>query len=181
MSLLQIECLCWETLPICYFFNVLINNHNKSYLITLSPIASTVEVKQRQKQHNGACKYIKSTGAQYRRWRGCFLSNNSCILGRPGGRGSNAQVDIPHHFLDACCATLRASSSPHIFRAATSSTVMEQRFQWQQVWGQGGLSKDVKSMEDSLMSFPLPFQTKGAECRRMLVDMLQMEEIRSPE
>lgn len=24
----------------------------------------------------------------------------------------------------------------------------------QQVWGQGGLSKDVKSMEDSLMSFP---------------------------
>lgn len=24
----------------------------------------------------------------------------------------------------------------------------------QQVWGQGGLSKDVKSMEESLMSFP---------------------------
>lgn len=36
-------------------------------------------------------------------------------------------------------------------------------------------------MEVSLMSFPLPLQTKGLECGRMPADILQMKEIRCSE
>lgn len=92
-----------------------------------------------------------------------FNWNNSCILGRPAGRRSDVQVDIPQRFLDACGSTARASatrivSRRHILASDGAEILVAYR---QQVWERGGLSKDVWSMEDSLMSFPYLCKQKG--------------------
>lgn len=44
------------------------------------------------------------------------------------GYGGDIQVDIPHHFLDTCCATLRSLELPAYFPDSTSSSLMEERF-----------------------------------------------------
>lgn len=74
-----------------------------------------------------------------------FIWNNGCILNWPAGDGSDVQVDIPQCFLDACGATARASaarifSRRHILGGDGAEIPAAYK---QQVWEEGGLSKDV--------------------------------------
>lgn len=148
---------------------------------TLVPNASAVEFHQRQQHHNGPQVYIKSTGAQYQWWisiqtMAAFLAVLLDI--ETMSRLTFLTVSSTHAALPWGPWAARIFSRQHILNSDGGEIPAAYR---QQVWGQGGLSKDVKSMKDSLMSFPLPLQTKGLECRRMPADMLQMEEIRSSE
>lgn len=112
-----------------------------------------------------------------------FSLNNSHILGCPGGCGGDAQVHIPH--VSSTHAALpsdrwaaRIFSSQHILSSDGAEIPAVCR---QQVWGQGGLSKDVKSMVDSLMSFPYLRKQKDWNAGGCLSNMPQMEKIGTPE
>lgn len=83
--------------------------------------------------------------------------NNGCILGCPGGCGGDVQVDILHRFLDACCAYLEGLEQPAYFSGSTSSSVMEQRFQWligSRCEAKADFPRMLSQWIDTLISFP---------------------------
>jgi len=137
-------------------FNVKRQPHSISPLPTLLTFASTVQSKQGQQQNKGTSKYIKSTGAQYQWWRACFYKTMATFLAvlanvKAMSRLTFFSVSSTHAALTRGPWGARIFSKQHILNSDGAEIPEAHR---QQVWGRGGLSKDVKSMEESLMSFP---------------------------
>ena len=137
---------------------MLINSHNQSY--SCHPATSAwphfpVKTKQQQAD-NGARRYIKSTGAQYRWWRACFHQTMAAFLAvlvsvEAMSRSAFFTVSSTHAVLPWGRWAARIFSRQHILNSDGAEIPAAYR---QQVRGLGELSKDVKSMEDTLMSFP---------------------------
>lgn len=138
---------------------MLINNPNQSRSSHCTATfwrLSTSQSKQRG-ENNKKMKLecIKSTGAQYQWWRDCFHWTMAEFLAIPVdvvlmSRLTFFTVSSTHAVLPwwPCAACI--FSRQHILNSEEAGIPAAYR---QQVWGQGGLSKDVKSMEDSFMSF----------------------------
>lgn len=170
-----------------WFFIVLINNHNQSHPCHLTTASSPLPPRLSQNKDNNNTMELKSILSlqvlNTNDEEPVFIKTMAAFLAvlvdvEAMSRLTFLTVSSTHAALPWGPWAARIFSREHILNSDGAEIPAAYR---QQVWGQGRLSKDVKSMKDSLMSFPLPLQTKGLECRRMPVDMLQMEEIRSSE